>query len=149
MTRSTEKLPTLAELRARRTTAMQAAIGKLIPRLLTTSLILVPAFAAVALAQSGRLRHDYVIPLSGAIGVLGMFWTGYVVLDYVRRILPAELSAAGLLCHSCGVPLVPPAAARGAAANRTGADPAVLAALEGKCASCGTWVVRDGVSAAA
>ena len=142
-------LPTLAELRARRAAAMQAAVARFIPRVLMTGIPLVPALAAAMLMGSGRIDRQLAVAIAGGAALLGLFWTGYVVLDYVRRILPEELTRAGLICHACGQPLVQAAAARGGAAYKANADRDLLAAIEGKCQSCKTWVISDGLRGAA
>lgn len=129
-----DKLPTLAELRARRAEALGSATRRLVPRLLITSLALVPAVAAAVLVTMGRIDRSLVVPIILAAAMLSMFGTGYVVLDYMRRILPEELTRAGLVCYACGRPLMPAAASRA---------PGGSAAIEGKCASCGVAVVRD------
>jgi hypothetical protein len=58
----------------------------------------------------------------------------------MRRILPDELTRAGLVCYACGKPLMPTAPSR---------TPGGSAAIESKCASCGVPVVRDGERQAA
>ena len=139
------QLPTLAELRSRRSEAVRLAGRRLLPRLILTSVALLPATIAAVLVVRGVLDPKLIIPIVGAVALVGLLWTGYVILDYVRRILPDELTRAGLVCHQCGKPLSPAAAtahdsARIRASTR---DPDILAALDGKCRSCGAWVVRD------
>jgi len=129
-----DKLPTLDELRARRADATRNATRRLIPRLMMTSIALVPAVGAAVLVTMGRLDRTLVVPVILAAALLSMFWTGYVVLDYMRRILPEELTRAGLVCYACGKPLMPVAVSRAPGANT---------ASEGKCAACGAPVVRE------
>jgi len=139
------QLPTLAELRSRRADAVRIAGRRLIPRLIVTSVAMLPATVAAVLAVRGTLDPTLIVPIVGAVAVIGLFWTGYVILDYVRRILPEELTTAGLVCHMCGKPLAPNATSGSASRVRMATkDPDILAALDGKCPSCGAWVVRDG-----
>ena len=139
------QLPTLEELRSRRTEAVRIASRRLVPRLVVTALAVIPALAAVVAVQRGLLDPGVVIPIVGVVGVGGMLWTGYIMLDYIRRILPDELTKAGLVCHRCGKPLAPKSSSGTASRIRIETkDPDILAALDGKCPSCGAWVVRDG-----
>ena len=135
-----DKLPTLDQFRARRADALGRATRRLIPRLLVTSIALVPAVGAAVLVTTGRIDRTLVVPIILGAAMLSMFGTGYVVLDYMRRILPEELTRAGLVCYACGKPLVPTAASRA---------PGGSASSDGKCGSCGVPVVRDGARAAA
>ena len=47
--------------------------------------------------------------------------------------------------HGCGKPLAPTAGRSGDSARIRAStkDPDILAAIDGKCPGCGTWVVRD------
>lgn len=142
------QLPTLEELRSRRREAIRLAGRRLLPRLMVTAVAILPAVIAIVLALRGALDSRLVVPVVGAVGVGGMLWTGYIVLDYVRRILPGELTKAGLVCHVCGTPLTPPSGSAARIRIET-KDRDILAALDGKCASCGAWVVRDALAQAA
>ena len=137
------QLPTLDELRSRRREAARLASRRLVPRLIVTSAVVLPAAVAAVLAVRGAIDEALVVPIVGAVGVVGMLWTGYIMLDYLRRILPEELRKAGLACHVCGKPLAPATGSAARVRVQT-KDPDILAALDGKCASCGAWVVRDG-----
>ena len=137
------QLPTLDELRSRRGEAVRFAGRRLIPRLILSAAAFVPTAIVALLALRGALDPKLVIPIVGVVAVGELLWTGKLVLDYVKRVLPEELTRAGLVCHVCGKPLAP--ASGGAARVRVETkDPDILAALDGKCSSCGAWVVRDG-----
>ncbi len=139
------QLPTLDELRSRRAEAVRLASRRLLPRLMMTAVAILPATIAVILAIRGTLDPALMVPIVIAVAVAGSLYTGYVVLDYVRRILPEELTRAGLVCHVCGKPLAPTAGRSGDSARIRAStkDPDILAAIDGKCPGCGTWVVRD------
>lgn len=137
------QLPTLEELRSRRGEAVRLASRRLIPRLVLTAVAFLPATVAVVLVARGTLDQALILPVVGVAGFGGLLWTGYIMLDYIRRILPDELTKAGLVCHVCGKPLAP-ASGSAARVRIETKDPDVLAALDGKCPSCKAWVVRDG-----
>jgi hypothetical protein len=112
---------------------------------MVTAVVLLPTGVAALLATRGALDPQLVVPIVGAVGVVGMFLMGYIMLDYIRRILPEELTRAGLVCHVCGKPLAPkPTNGSSSRIRIETKDPDILAALDGKCPSCGAWVVRDG-----
>lgn len=123
---------------------MRIASRRLVPRLIVTAVAVIPALAAVVAMQRGLLDQGVVVPIVGVVGVFGMALMGFAMLDYVRRILPDELTKAGLVCHVCGKPLAPKTSGNAANIRVQTKDPDILAALDGKCASCGAWVVRDG-----
>ena len=91
------QLPTLDELRSRRAEAVRLASRRLLPRLMMTAVAILPATIAVILAIRGTLDPALMVPIVIAVAVAGSLYTGYVVLDYVRRILPEELTRAGLV----------------------------------------------------
>ena len=140
------QLPTLAELRSRRTEAVRIAGRRLLPRLIVTAAAVVPSLGAVIAVQRGLLDPAVIVPVVGLVGIVGMAWIGIVMLDYIRRVLPDELRKAGLVCHVCGKPLAPKTSGNAASIRVQTKDPDILAALDGKCAWCGAWVVRDGAA---
>lgn len=141
------QLPTLEELRSRRGEAVRLASRRLVPRLIVTAAAILPATVAAVLATRGALDRTLVEPIVLAVAIGGLLWTGYIMLDYIRRILPDELTKAGLVCHVCGRPLSPaPTSGSASRIRMQTKDPDILAALDGKCASCGAWVVRDGAA---
>jgi hypothetical protein len=139
------QLPTLEELRSRRREAVRLASRRLMPRLMVTAIAILPAAIAAVLAARGALDRALIVPIVAAVAIGGMLWTGYIMFDYLRRILPDELTSAGLVCHMCGKPLAPAPTSGSASRIRIETkDPDILAAIDGKCPSCGAWVVRDG-----